>query len=249
MSGLLLFGTLLAQQTNPVAGDAGAIEAGRKLYVKSCAGCHGPTGEGGRGPNLATGRQVRRANDSQLFASIQKGVPGTDMPPTPVDDAGVWQLVTFVRSLSAAAFEVPVAGDEAAGRVVFTGKGECAKCHMLRGTGGWIGPDLSNIGMTRSFNQLREAVLKPSERWVEGYRAVTVHLKNGKRLDGVLRDRTSWSLAVLDARGEMHRLKMADVADYTMHVKSLMPETRDRLSSDEIRDVLRFLSRQATRAE
>lgn len=233
---------------NPLNGDAKAIEAGRQLFLKSCGGCHGPTGEGARGPNLITGRQVRRATDRQLFAVIEKGVPGTDMPPTPVDEQGNWQLVAYVRSLSAPAYEVPVPGDEAAGRAIYLGKGECAKCHQIRGSGGQVAPDLSNIGMTRSLAQLREAVLKPSERWVEGYQAVTVHLKTGRRIEGVLRDRTNYALAVLDTRGELHRLKMAEVADYKLSVKSLMPESRGRLSSDEIRDVIRFLSRQSARA-
>lgn len=241
---------LLAQDDfkNPLNGDAAAIESGRKLYLKSCAGCHGPTGEGGRGPNLITGRQVRRASDKQLFASIRNGVPGTDMPPTPVDENGAWQLVAFVRSLSAPAFEVPVAGDEANGRNVYHGKGECAKCHMMRGQGGWIAPDLSNVGMTRSLNQIRLAVTNPSERWVEGYQAVTVHLKSGRQLQGVLRDRTNYTLTVLDASGALHRLKMAEVADYKLSTQSLMPESRGRLSADEIRDVIKFLSRQSTRS-
>lgn len=232
---------------NPLNGQAAAIEDGRKVYLKSCSGCHGPTGEGGRGPNLATGRQIRRATDRQLFASLKNGVAGTDMPPTPVGEDELWQLVAFVRSLSSPAYEVPVPGDEQAGAGVFGSKGECSRCHMIAGRGGYLGPDLTNVGMLRSLNQIREAVQKPSERWTEGYQAVTAHLKSGRKIEGVLRDRTNYALTILDATGQLHLLKQNEVTDYRLSTRSLMPETRGRLSAEEIRDVIRFLSRQAIR--
>jgi len=72
---------------SPLSKDPASIEAGRKL-----SDCHGPTGEGGRGPNLMTGRQVKRFGDDVFFQSIRKGLPGTDMPPTPLPDEKVWQL-------------------------------------------------------------------------------------------------------------------------------------------------------------
>ena len=232
---------------NPLNGQIDAIDAGRGHYLKACAGCHGPTGEGGRGPNLVTGRQIKRATDRQVFSAIRQGVPGTDMPPAPLGDNETWQTVAFVRSLSAPAFEVPVPGDAVAGAALYAGKGECSRCHMIAGRGGALGPDLTNAGMGRSLNQIREAVLKPSERWVEGYQGVTAHLKDGRRVEGVLRDRTNYALTILDARGELHRLRMAAVADFKLSTVSLMPETRGRLSANEARDVIKFLSRQVAR--
>ena len=249
---VLLLTPLLAQQPapeefrNPLNGQASAIEEGRQLFLKSCAGCHGPTGEGGRGPNLATGRQIRRANDRQLFASIKNGVAGTDMPPTPVDEDGVWRLVAYVRSLSAPAFEVPVPGDGAAGQAIYAGKGKCAGCHMINGRGGYLGPDLSNTGMALSWNQIRQAVSAPSER-VASHQGVTAHLKSGRRVDGVLRDRTNYALIILDAQGNLHRIKTADIADYKIASRSLMPETQSLLTAGELRDLVRYLSRLSTR--
>ena len=67
---------------NPVAGQPEAIAAGRKLYLEGCSGCHGPTAEGGRGPNLAQGDQIRGATNRQLMSVITEGVKGTEMPPS-----------------------------------------------------------------------------------------------------------------------------------------------------------------------
>src|SRR5260370_21146964 len=90
---------------NPFAGQPDAILAGRKLFLASYSGCHGANAEGGRGPNLTEGRQIRRLRDGSLVASIKSGVPGTDMPPTNLAGDQIWRLAAFARALSAAACE------------------------------------------------------------------------------------------------------------------------------------------------
>ena len=80
-----------AADRNPLAGSPEAVAAGKKLFADSCSGCHGANGEGGRGPNLAEGRRIRRLIDKALFTSIRSGVPGTDMPPTNLPDTQIWQ--------------------------------------------------------------------------------------------------------------------------------------------------------------
>src|SRR5689334_4568246 len=175
-------------ERNPLAGQADAILAGRKLFAASCSGCHGANAEGGRGPNLAEGRQIRRLNDRALFASIRSGVPGTDMPPSNLPDDEIWRLVAFVRDLSAPARESKVAGDAEEGAAIFFGKGGCAGCHMIRGRGGYTGPDLTDIGALRTFAQLRESLLKPSARIVDGYEGVTVTTEDGATVSGVSRN-------------------------------------------------------------
>src|SRR6266700_4626124 len=94
-----------------VYGRPGAVEAGRELFAGACSACHGPNGEGGHGPSLVDGWQVRRASDQALFDSIKAGVPGTDMPPSPLPDEKIRLLATFVRSLSRPAIASDVNGD------------------------------------------------------------------------------------------------------------------------------------------
>lgn len=66
---LLSAASLSAQQPPHEAGDqkaaaslymndAAAIKAGEESYKLVCSGCHGVTAEGGRGPNLITGRNA-----------------------------------------------------------------------------------------------------------------------------------------------------------------------------------------------
>jgi putative heme-binding domain-containing protein len=229
--------------------DPASVEQGRVAFVSACSGCHGPTGEGGRGPSLMTGRAVRRSSDETLFNSVKNGLPGTDMPPTSLPDEKIWQLVAFMRALNAPAYDVPVAGDEAAGRAIFLGKGGCLKCHTLRGQGGSLGPDLTNVGGSRPLNQIREGVLEPAKRLAEGYQPAVLHLKSGRTLTGVLRDYTNYTLTLVDNSGALYLLKASDVTDRQLSMKSPMPSYKDRLTATEQRDLIKFLSRQSARRE
>src|SRR5690349_14518443 len=82
---------------NPAIGNPEAIAAGQKLFFTSCAGCHGPTGDGGRGPNLRERGAWHPMEDDTMFTIVQKGVPGTDMPALNRPENEVWQIVAFVR--------------------------------------------------------------------------------------------------------------------------------------------------------
>ena len=48
------------QQTNPLAGDAKAIEQGRNMFRGRCAVCHGMDAKGYRGTGSDDGRMVAR---------------------------------------------------------------------------------------------------------------------------------------------------------------------------------------------
>jgi cbb3-type cytochrome c oxidase subunit III len=84
----------------------GDPEAGKALFAASCAGCHGPAGEGRDGPALANPVLLRTASDSYLVRTITRGRAGTQMEsfarPTPVrrglSEAEVEAIVTFIRT-------------------------------------------------------------------------------------------------------------------------------------------------------
>ena len=233
---------------NPVAGQAIAIAAGKKLYLESCSGCHGPTAEGGRGPNLAQGEQVRGATNRQLLSIVKDGVKGSDMPPTRLPDEKIWQIIAYLRNLTAVAFDSTAPGDIQAGSVLFYGKAGCTSCHMIRGRGGFIGPDLSNIARTVPFRQLRESLLDPDAHIADGYGGVTVVTRSGQKISGVARDNTNYSIQILDAQGKLHRLLKLDLREVEFRKTSLMPhDYKERLSPPEIEDLLAFLGRQSMR--
>ena len=232
---------------NPLAGNPEAIEAGRQSFVEICSACHGVNGEGGRGPSLV-GRFVRRLSDQQLFSSIQKGVPGTDMPPFPLEDDKIWRVTAYVRGLAAPAFEHNLPGNADAGRELFFGAAGCSACHMIRGQGGFLGPDLSDAGSQRTFGQLREALLDPSARVAGGFEAVVLKAPGGRETRGIAKYRTNYTMRVLDESGKMHAIRGKAIEQVRLVGKSWMPSGYgERLGEGQIQDLLAFLSRQSTR--
>ena len=231
-------------------GEPMAIEAGKESYRLVCSGCHGVTGEGGRGPNLVTAPGVQKASDQELFGVIKGGIPGSDMPPSPLDEERIWQLAAFVRSLSAPAISQNVPGDRDAGRMLFYGDAGCTHCHMVRGEGGYLGPDLSNLGLTLNLGRIREGLLDPNKRFAKGFDPVVVTLTDGTRIEGVAKNYSNYSLQILDRAGRLHFLASDDVGAIEFLVDSWMPaDYSHTLSGDEIQDMLAFLSRLSLRSD
>ena len=256
----LLFATSLSAQLNPALanlardpnedkyiGKKEHIAAGKDLYLIACAGCHGPSGEGGRGPSLMLGPAAQNKRPTDVFNSIKNGVPGGDMPPFPMPEEQLWQLTAYVRSLSRPAYEIDVPGDRAAGETLFYGKAGCSSCHMIRGRGGYLGPDLSNAGLQNYMYQLREGVLDPDRRITPGFDPVRVTTKAGKTIEGVAKSYTNYSFQVLDREGTLHLLDARDVKEVLFLKKTWMPDITEQLKEDEVQNVLAFLSRQAAR--
>lgn len=241
-------GRYLNDSRNPAIGNPEAIAAGAKLFSASCGGCHGPDGGGGRGPNLVRRALWHPLGDDAIFTVIQKGVPGTDMPPTELSDEQTWSMVAFIHSLTGPASDQKVAGDPAAGKQVFASSG-CANCHAIRGEGGAIGPDLSNIGGSSPLAVIREAILEPSKNlFYLGNEGVTVTLKDGRKIEGVARNRSNYSLQMLDKKGDLHLIQMNDVKEMVLRTNSPMPgDYGKRLSKEQLRDLIAFLAAQKTR--
>jgi putative heme-binding domain-containing protein len=236
------------KERNPAIGDPKAIAAGQVLFRNSCAGCHGPNGDGGRGPNLRKRISWGPLTDDIMFNLIQKGVPGADMPPTKIPDEQVWQVVAFVRALTSPAFEVGVLGDAEAGKAIFWGAGGCSNCHAIGGRGGLIGPDLTNIGAMRSADQLRESIVAPDEEGVFAFQPAAIVFRDGRRIEGVVRNRSNYSLQLVDRQGRVHMIQTANVEAITLSKKSLMPgDYGKKLSREQIRDLVAYLAQQSVR--
>src|SRR4249920_1409996 len=105
-------GMLFAQ--NP-PGTVGALE-GNQIFVARCGGCHGADARGSdRGPALAEVRRLRTRSAQQLRDIIQKGIPGTGMPPFDLPAPELDALAALVRSLNWPAAESVASGDAVAG--------------------------------------------------------------------------------------------------------------------------------------
>ena len=174
------------------------IARGERLFQGHCALCHGTQGGGGRGPVLAQPKLKRAADNAALVKVIEEGIHGTEMP-------GAWQMneaelrlvAAYVRSLGRVSPK-PVPGDIAQGAQIYQGKGGCANCHMIKGQGGLMGPDLGSIGLRRSAGYLREAIEKPEAAVPDDFLQVRVTPRSGAAITGVRLGEDSFTIQLRD---------------------------------------------------
>jgi len=233
---------------NPLANRPDAADAGHRLYDQTCQSCHGPAGQGDRGPALNSGTFARGGEDADLFRTIRAGVPGSQMPPfAGLTDEQTWQLVTYIRSLAPRDAGGRAEGDSAAGESLFFGAAGCASCHQVNGRGGIVGPDLSAAGRTAAAT-LRRKILDPSAPIAAGRGAVqpqtiVATTTDGRAIRGVRRNEDTFSVQLVDATGALHLLDKTTLGSYRVENRSVMPsDYATRLSPTELNHVLAYLS-------
>jgi PQQ-dependent dehydrogenase (methanol/ethanol family) len=234
---------LLAALAGAWPGNAQENEAGRKLFAARCASCHGADGAGGEfGPDIADVRGLRY-RDRNLADLIKNGLPDSGMPAFPLPQQDLDALAAFVAGLRAPAFEHPPAGDAAAGESFFFGKGNCSSCHLVKGRGGVLGPDLSNLGRETRLARIELALRDPVALGEPGYKLVSVHLRSGQIIRGLAKNESNYDLQLLDLDGKLHFLSREQIDEEIAEPKGLMPPVT--ATSAEQRDLLAFLSRLA----
>jgi mono/diheme cytochrome c family protein len=89
-----------AALSNPFEGQQRAERAGRKLFARECAACHGPDGMGMRKAPPLNQADVHEASFGALFwvlrnGSLKRGMPSFAHLPEPQR----WQIVTYLKTL------------------------------------------------------------------------------------------------------------------------------------------------------
>lgn len=156
-----------------LSGDVPEMEKlnlGKQLFKeKGCQGCHKLFGEGGNiGPDLTYVARPGHRSPAWLFEHFknpQKVSPGSVMPSFGFTDEEAKALTVFMLSLT----DERITGYYSSkkllpsvelGRHLFEEKG-CIGCHSVRGTGGNVGPELSEVGIRRSAEWIMRHFKEP----------------------------------------------------------------------------------------
>jgi cytochrome c oxidase cbb3-type subunit 3 len=251
---------LLAQEKNPFAGDTQAAKLGESQFRANCAFCHGLGARGGgRGPDLTRAQKRHGNTDAEIFHNIHDGIAGTAMPAATnggigvgMSDGEIWQVLAYLRSVEKKA-SAETAGNAAHGKELFYSTAACGTCHMVNGKGGRLGPDLSSVGGSRSFEYLVESMRNPSKRLAQGdseplkdfsqeYETVTVVMADGTKLIGVVLNEDNFSLQMMDTREQLRLLQKDKLRSYVKSRESLMPAYDQKMLSDkDLQDLIAYL--------
>jgi len=237
---VLLAGTLAAQHGY----TPGDVEDGQRVFVNSCAVCHGPDGNAVPGVDLGHDKFRRATTDDELIRIIQKGIPGTAMPPNNLDNFRAGTVVAYLHSMAvtATAGGSAIPGDAARGQAVFEGKGNCTSCHRVRGNGSRTGPDLTDIGSFRRAVQLQQSILDPDAEILPQNRFVHIATKDGRTFDARLLNQDAYTVQIFDSKEHMLTLQKSGLKEFTFATKSPMPSYKDKLTGQELADVVNYLA-------
>lgn len=236
---LVLASATLAAQHEYTPTEA---EIGKGLYLNNCVYCHGPDGDQQPGVDLGHGKFKRAKTDEDLMNIIRNGIPGTGMPAQNLRDTFLTAIVAYLRSLSGETANAGPGGDPERGKLVFEGKGACANCHRVRGNGSYAGPDLSDIGGIRRSADLRRSLLDPAADILPQNRYFHVVLKNGTALTGRIYNQDTFTVQLLDNQRKLRTISRSDLKEFTLMKNSPMPSYKDKLSSQELNDVVAYLA-------
>lgn len=232
-------GPLLAQH----AFSENDIEDGGRLYEANCSRCHGAEGNLVTGVDFARGKFLRASTDQDLVRVIRTGIPAAGMPPGNYTDFRAETIVAYIRSMGRSTDVNNTAlGDPVRGRSLFEGKGGCLNCHRVNGHGSRLGPDLSDIGaLRRAAGQLKRSILEPDAEILPPNRFVRLITKDGATINGRLLNQDTFSVQLIDSKEQLVSILRSNLREFAFVEKSPMPSYRDKLSSQEIDDILGYL--------
>jgi quinoprotein glucose dehydrogenase len=118
---------------------------------------------------------------------------------------------------------------------------QCLRCHSFGDVGGTAGPRLNGVGSRLTREQILEALVKPSARLAPGFGVVTLELKDGKSVSGILEKEDNETLTIKSG-SEQGEVIGKDQIVKRINAASSMPEMKNILSKKQIRDVVSFLS-------
>ncbi|MCX8239449.1 MAG: NPCBM/NEW2 domain-containing protein [Akkermansiaceae bacterium] len=122
----------------------------------------------------------------------------------------------------------------------------CATCHLFKGKGGALGPDLSSIGNKYDYTAILTEIIEPSKVISDQHAAVTLTLKDGSAIFGreVGGDDDTLNMATNPLMpDEVKVVKKADIAERSVSPISLMPPTLlNTMTEEEILDLIMYLA-------
>ena len=155
-------------------------------------------------------------------------------------------------------------GDAVRGKAIVEGtKGNCLSCHRIGRTGALYGPNLTTVGLPQLPQRgggggrggaaaaptarpaanltplLMQSIVDPNAVVSVQNRYVRLTMKDGKVVWGKLLNLDTFYVQIFDSTEKLANVSRADVREMTM--ASPMPSYRDKLTTQELADVVEYL--------
>ena len=219
---------------------------GERTFQRQCSRCHGQDARGNdetNAPDLTTGRFANASSPAGVFNVIRNGVDGTAMIPVAANtsDENIWQLVSYVGSLSTNPADFDLAGSAPSGRQVYAGKGNCSSCHMINADGNRLGPDLSRVGERRRPDELKSDLVTPQEEVNPRWWTMKVTRADGSTVEGLRMGEDTFTIRLMDQDEGLWSFSKSEIRSYERSETTTMPSFEETLTAGEIDDLVAYL--------
>jgi putative heme-binding domain-containing protein len=139
-------------------------------------------------------------------------------------------------------------GDAQRGEALFQGdQAQCSRCHRVRGKGGTIGPDLSEIGK-KGAREIYLSIANPSVNIEPDYESFTVSLTDGRVIAGIVRADGPDAINIHDTNAQVTRIERREIDQIRPASASIMPVgLASALGDERIKDLIAYLLSTATK--
>ncbi len=118
----------------------------------------------------------------------------------------------------------------------------CLSCHRVGGMGSYVGPDLSDIGESRSAEDIQAALVSPSKDVRPENRSVRLVTKDGKTVTGRILNQDGFSVQIIDSESQLRSFQKAGLREFTIVTANSMPSYANKMSAQDISSVVHYLS-------
>lgn len=139
--------------------------------------------------------------------------------------------------------EVEKPGNAANGKLLFSAA--CAVCHKLGDLGVAVGPPLDGMG-AHGPAELLIHIVDPNREVDPSFWAFNISTKKGELLQGVITSENSATVTLATQAG-VREIAKTDIDKRENTGRSLMPEGLDALGAEALRDILTFMTGEASK--
>lgn len=121
----------------------------------------------------------------------------------------------------------------------------CSSCHLMRGEGGSIGPDLTQLGTRFTAKDMLESIIEPNKVVSDQYAATVFTMKDGSSILGRLTNENDAAYFISQnpfAPDAIREIPKKDVLNTKYSYISVMyPGLINRLNEEELKDLIAYL--------
>ena len=170
---------------------------------------------------------------SPLETAIQNALGIPNAVPTKYD-------AEYVKNLKGL---VETSGNAEYGKLAYQKAATCVACHKIDGTGGDIGPDLSEVGVGCSLELLIESVLWPNRQIREGYMTTKITTKDDQLHVGYRLAEQSGVLHLRDiASASVKKIARTNIKHEEEAGSSMIPGLTAALTEAELAHLIAYLA-------